>query len=190
MNPVTLYFAAADDVTLPWALRHAAPPGGVALLTSPRRYHVALLDEARGAASRNGRVHLDDVFEARVFSPAAELRWLHTGDGQGRAVVLTEDAAALPDEMSERPAPINAAGTHAGGYLLWGRVAGTAGDGWTTFATERIGTLDIPAVITTGHAHVATREYIAVDPAHGNAYIAGERLLHFEPISPARPKDS
>jgi CRISPR-associated protein (TIGR03984 family) len=190
MNPVTLYSAAADGVTLPWTLRHAAPPGGIALLISPRRYHVALLNDTREITPRNGEIHLDDVFEARIFSPIAELRWLHTGDGKGRAALLTEDAMALPDEMSERPAPINAADTNAGGYLLWGRVAGTAHDGWTTFATERIGTLDIPAAVPAGHAHVATREYIAVDPSHGNAYIAEERLLHFEPISPARPKDS
>ncbi len=190
MNPATLHSAAVDGVTLSWALRHAAPPGGVALLTSPRRYHVALLDDTRELIPRKGAIHLDDVFEARVFSPATELRWLHTGDGQGRAVILTEDTTALPDELSERPDPINAVDTNAGGYLLWGRAAAAAGDGWTTFATERIGTLDIPADITTGHARVATREYVAVDPTHGNAYIAEERLLAFEPISPARPEDS
>ena len=190
MNPVTLHSAAANGVTLSWALRHAAPSGGIALLTSPRRYHVALLDDMGEVISRKGEIQLDDVFEARVFSPASELRWLHASDGQGRAVVLTEDATALPDELSERPDPLNAVDTNASGYLLWGRAAAVAGDGWTTFATERIGTLDIPADITTGHARVTIREYVAVDPMHGNAYIAEERLLGFEPVSPTRPEDS
>ncbi|GAA2162031.1 type III-D CRISPR-associated protein Csx19 [Actinomadura napierensis] len=190
MNTVTLHSAATKDVTLRWALREAAPAGGVALLATARRYQVGLVDDARELKSRSGTIAPDDVFEARVFTPTSELRWLHIADGKGRAVVLSENDAAIPNQFGEQLAPINAVDTCTGGYLLWGRVARSAGDGWTTLATERIGTLSIPADITGDHARLATCEYIAVEPVHGNAYIAEERLLHFETIAPSRPKDS
>lgn len=39
-------------------------------------------------------------------------------------------------------------------------------------------------VQTTARARLAARQYIAVEPEHGNAYVAEERLLRIEPYYP------
>ncbi|TDC84516.1 CRISPR-associated protein Csx19 [Actinomadura sp. 7K507] len=171
-----LHVAARDGITFPEAME--AAPDGVALLTTPWRYEVVTADEARRSAP-------EGVFEARVFDEHAELRWLNEADDRGRAVLLTEDPAALPAPFTERE-QIEVVGTEAGGYLLWGKAV-EASDGWTTLTTERIGSLRIPAEIARGeHASLVTREYIARDPDHGNAYIAEERLLTFQVSEPLR----
>ncbi|MFF0771834.1 CRISPR-associated protein Csx19 [Nonomuraea wenchangensis] len=180
---VVLHAVSWRDIRLDEVLQHAAP-GSVALLSTPQAYHIALVGASGGLETRRGSVRLRDVFEARFFDERAELRWVNFADGRGSAVFLTEDAAMLPDDASERLPDVEATDTRAGAYLLWGRSAGSAGD-WTTLSTERIGTIDIPAVIPAEqHAQVLTREYIALDPDHGNAYIAEERLLRFDLATP------
>lgn len=176
---VVLHAVSWRDVRLDEALTHAAP-GSVALLSTPRTYHIALVSASGGVKTRKGSVRLEDVFEARFFDECAELRWVNIADGRGTAVFLTEDAAVLPAGSGERLPDVVATDTRTGAYLLWGRSAGSV-NGWTTLSSERIGTIDIPAEIPAEqHAHVVTREYIAQDPDHGNAYVAEERLLRFD----------
>jgi len=174
---VVLHTAARDGLTFSEALTHA--PDGVALLSSPWRYQVVLVHNGR-VLSRGDEPDLTEIFEARIFNERAELRWLHTGDGRGRAVLLSEDAAALSADFPERDGTVHAAEVLEGQYLLWGRVVG-GGDGWTALAAERIGTIHIPVDIPRQpeYAALTTREYVARDPRHGNAYIAEERLLRF-----------
>ncbi|MCP2337971.1 type III-D CRISPR-associated protein Csx19 [Actinomadura rupiterrae] len=178
MTGTILHVAARDGLTFAEAMRHA--PDGIALLTTPWRYEVATAAEARRAAP-------EGVFEARVFDERTELRWLGGPDDPGRTVVLTEDPAALPAAFPDA-GRLEAVGTETGGYLLWGRVV-EASDGWTTLTTERIGTLRIPGEFGRGdRVALTTREYIAREPDHGNAYIAEERLLSFEVSAPHREK--
>jgi len=180
-----LFSAARDGVTLDWALRHAAPPGtSIGLFQTPRRYYVARVDDGR-VSLRDGSIPLEEVFDARVFSDDVELRWLNVDDGHGRAVALTEDAAALPEQFEERHEPIRAVDVLRGEYLLWGRAAAHHDTGWTTLTSARVGALDVPATVPAGErAVLVTREYVARDPEHGNAYVAEERLLHLETAQP------
>ena len=174
MTGPTLHVATRDGLTFTEAMERA--PDGFALLTTPWRYEIVTTDEARRSAP-------EGVFEARAFTEHTELRWLHDDADRGRAVLLTEDPSALPDDFA-KPAPVETIGTKTGGYLLWGKAVETS-DGWTTLTTERIGSLRVPGEYARG-AHVAltTCEYIARDPEHGNAYIAEERLRSFELSEP------
>jgi CRISPR-associated protein (TIGR03984 family) len=179
---VVLHAVSWRDIRLDEVLGHAAP-GSVALLSTPRAYHVSLVG---ASGDLDGSVRLEDVFEARFFDERAELRWVNIAGGRGSAVLLTEDAAMLPDGSGERLPDIVSVCSLEGSYLLWGRSAGSA-NGWTTLASERIGTIDIPADVPAGlHARIVTREYVARDPDHGNAYIAEERLLRFD-LAPLEP---
>lgn len=182
--PTTILHAAArDDMHLDEALGQAALRDGVALLATPRHYHVARMTDGWPYPSGGAGVPLEDVFEARVFNPGAELRWLHTGDGRGRAVLLTEDETRIPESFAERPEPITADEALRGEYLLWGRATGNR-DGWTTLATARIGTLAIPVIAADGRrVRLLTREYVTYEPSHGNAYVAEERLLYLEQVA-------
>ncbi|MEU5995862.1 CRISPR-associated protein Csx19 [Spirillospora sp. NPDC047418] len=179
MTGTTLHVATRDGLTFAEAMESA--PDGFALLTTPWRYEIVRTVDAR-------RSMPEGVFEARVFNEHTELRWLDDADS-GRTVVLTEDPAAIPAAFAKHE-PVEAVDTLPGGYLLWGkavRTSGTASGGWTTLTTERIGSLRVPGEFRGGsHVTLATREYIARDSVHGNAYIAEERLLSFEISEPLR----
>ncbi|MEV5575466.1 CRISPR-associated protein Csx19 [Spirillospora sp. NPDC052269] len=176
MTETTLHVATRDGLSFAEAMD--AAPDGFALLTTPWRYEIMSTAEARRSTP-------EGVFEARVFDEHTELRWLDNADDIGRTVMLSEDAAALPAAFATLD-PVKATGTVTGGYLLWGKAV-QASDGWTTLTTERIGSLRVPGEFSRGgHVALVTREYIARDPNHGNAYVAEERLLGFEPSEPLR----
>jgi CRISPR-associated protein (TIGR03984 family) len=176
-----LHAAVRPGISLDQALRQA-PRGGIALLSTPRHYHVARMENGRPHLRGDTPVPLGDVFEARIFDGTSELRWLHTAAGHGQAVLLTEDDTALPEDFDERIEPVSAADTSRGEYLLWGRVAACR-DGWATLATARIGTFDVPVPADIGaRIRLVTREYVAHEAEHGNAHIAEERLLRLEPV--------
>lgn len=147
-----------------------AAPRAFALLITPSRFEVTTVSAVHPSET-------EDVYEARLFGERAELRWLATSGGH--AVFLTEDRDELPSFFTPL-APVVATGVCDGQYLLWGRGAGEAREGWTTLATERIGSIRVPAEVEQGgYAAVKTREYIVQDPEHGNSHIAEERLLAF-----------
>ena len=176
-----LYGVGHPDVSITDALAAAGLIGGTALLATPSRYHVALVT-ADGCITPHGPIDdLRDVFEARVFTPDAELRWLHEADQKGRAVFLTEDENLLPADFDPVPA-LAAIETLPTQYLLWGEPASASGQ-WTTLSAGRIGPRDVPIRATGGRVRLAAREYVAVDE-HGNAYIAEERLIGLEPYQP------
>ncbi len=179
MTGTTLHVATREGLTFAEAMNSA--PDGFALLTTPWRYEVVSTADARRSTPAG-------VFEARVFNEHTELRWLNDADS-GRTVVITEDPAAIPADFTKRES-MEAVGTLSGGYLLWGKAVqapSAAPDGWTTLTTERIGSLRVPGEFPGGcHVALATREYIAHDSDHGNAYIAEERLLSFEISEPLR----
>jgi CRISPR-associated protein (TIGR03984 family) len=179
-----LYSRADDDITLPEAITLAAPRSGIALLASPARYQVA--DVRDGTCyGPTGPCALDEVFEARVFGPDLELRWLHAGAGRGRAVALAEQEAALPAEFSEALPVLAAVRTFEQHYLLWGMTVDPVADGWATLFSARVGTLSVP-LASSGQGHkvrLRAWEYVAVEPDHGNAYVAEERLTSLEEVS-------
>ncbi len=179
-----LHGRASDGLTLAEAIRLAAPRLGVALLASPARYQVAdLRDGACGGPA--GPCLLDEVFEARAFGPDLELRWLHTSGGAGRAVALAEQEDELPASLGEQLPALPAVRVFDQRYLLWGTTTDPAADGWATLFSARIGTLDVPVAGSRSGRKVrlCAREYVAVEPAYGNAYIAEERLLGLEEVA-------
>ncbi|MEU8037765.1 CRISPR-associated protein Csx19 [Streptosporangium sp. NPDC049078] len=193
-----LYGGAAVGATLPRAVQAAGLVGGCALLTAPSAHHVARVEE-HGCATPTGPVDLSCVYEARVFTPKVELRWVEAG----YAVLLTEDRSLLPAFFGESVAPLSAVATPDAHYLLWGEVGAPASDGgrdsgrvsgkaevaaqgWVTLRSARIGTLTVPMAPfpVKNRVRLVAREYVVADEVHGNAYVAEERLMGFEPYAP------
>lgn len=172
----TLYAASAENLPLPEAL--ATVPDGRALLTSPSAYRAGLVRDGR-CLSPTGPIDVSAVYEARAFTEHLELRWMEPG----HAVLLTEREEAIPAAFTTRIAPLNAVTTIQTRYLLWGSATPLA-PGWTTLRSSRVGVITVP-VAHTGRERVrlTVREYVAAD-AHGNAYVADERLIRFEPYRP------
>lgn len=139
--------------------------GAVALLSSPRRFAVGRLAGDRVVDRTGSPLELDDVFEARLFIPDRELRWLRRGDGGDGTVVAELDDGRWLDPIDQT-------------YLVWGASAGDQADGWTTLSTARGASLTVP-VATSGRARLVAREYVRVDE-HGNARVADQRLLRLE----------
>lgn len=196
-----LHSRAAEPVSLKDALAHARLTGAVALLSTPRSFLIAAVRDGHRCTTPEepAGTPLDDVFEARVFTPHTELRWIATGPSAGRAAVLTEDEAHLPTgPFTEDITPLTAIDTIESRYLLWGRPLAThpAPDGWTTLHTPRIGTLHIPTPAGTpppgadDRMQLVAREYVCTEPRHGNAYIAEERLLRLETTGPKQKKET
>lgn len=184
----TLHGAAHPGVPLPAAIAASPLTGATALLTAPSSYRVARVDSAGNCATPDGPADLAPVYEARVFTPNAELRWLGEAGGPGRAVVLTEDPTLLPNDFPETNGlALNAVGTLDAHHLLWGETTGQDGSRtWTTLSSARIGTLTVP-VRTSGRARLKSLQYVAVEPDHGNAYIAEERLIQLESYPDTHP---
>jgi CRISPR-associated protein (TIGR03984 family) len=181
-KPVTiLHSRAADGISLPEAIRVAVPDHAIAFLASPGRYQVT---KVRGSACYGpvGLCSLDEVFEARAFNPEAEMRWLHVDSGLGRAVVLAEEEHALPTGFGQPLSPLVAAEVFPQRYMLWGRPTPPRHDGWISLYAARVGMLEVPLTASGRgrRVYLTAREYISVDPDHGNAYVAEERLLTLE----------
>ncbi|PID55085.1 MAG: hypothetical protein CSB46_00895 [Micrococcales bacterium] len=117
-----------------------------------------------------GRVDLCDVFEARVFNAAKELRWVHRSKGSGRVAIV-------PDGCSEnrQPKPFHEHKTIE--RLLWGSVADTH-DGWTSVYSPRYGTahLPLPGVAKSERVYLRSVEY-TVEDQYGNVRVADLRHL-------------
>lgn len=182
----TLHAAAHPGLPLAEALatcvRASKLAEATALLTAPSRYDIALVGADGGCRTPQGPAQLSEVYEARVFTADAELRWREEPGAPGRAVLLTEEPALLPPEFPETDGlELEAVGTLTTHQLLWGQATEGAGK-WTTLTGASV-TLRVP-VQTTARARLAARQYIAVEPEHGNAYVAEERLLRIEPYYP------
>jgi CRISPR-associated protein (TIGR03984 family) len=174
----TLFTACASGLTLPEALARAGVEDGCILLTAPTAFHIGSV-QAGSCVTATGRIDLDGVYEARAFTPQAELRWVEAG----HAVLLTEEEHLLPPDFTDRLDPMRTVTTLTARYLVWGQVTSTA-PGWASLRSRRTGKLAIPMpVAPTEAARLIAREYVVADPTHGNAYVAEERLIGFAPYS-------
>jgi CRISPR-associated protein (TIGR03984 family) len=191
----TLYGRARPATTFADALARAGFTDAVALLSAPHAYRVARVRQDRCHAHNDDPDLLSAVFDARVFDERCELRWLCTEDRHGQAVLLSEDPAALPAGFGDVLPDLHAESTLASYYLLWGTPqpaaapAGEPADAWTALRTPRIGTLHVPVPLPPPgrRLRLAAREYVCVEPRHGNAHVAEERLLRIEPGEPVEP---
>lgn len=120
------------------------------------------------------------AYEARLFHPDWEVRWLRQGRA-GRLAVLWDRAEAarpdLGDPGSEDWKDIR--DNLPQKYLLWGKPVEEK-DGWVKLTNARIGTLWAPIAKTPSsnkaRAVLKTREYLQT-LNHGNVCVVEERLL-------------
>lgn len=188
-----------EPASLSVALDEAAAvlgPGSIGFLSAPTEHHLVRLHGATPHLP-DGPVGLAGVFSARLFSPEAELRWLHTGSGLGEAVLVAEHAAPLPGWSAE---PVPVIEVIDSRYALWGRrfePLPTGEAGWCRAFEGRLGRLDVPlrgplpppGVSEHGwpeaYLSLVCREYVTEDD-YGNAEVVEERLVAIETATPTR----
>ncbi|MCL2455400.1 MAG: CRISPR-associated protein Csx19 [Micrococcales bacterium] len=122
--------------------------------------------EERDATEIDATPSLAEAFELRLFTSAAELRWVHEPGGRGTWHILIDTTDATTGlERLEGPAVPR---------LFWGRAAEVR-DGWTRLADARIGSLWVPVVVDPGfYVSLDVVEYTRTD-GHGNTAVAEER---------------
>jgi CRISPR-associated protein (TIGR03984 family) len=143
---------------------------------------VACVGDSFKCLDRSGNsASLNEIFEARIFHEKAELRWLQSGLGFGRAVVLGEfPLPSLADaswELQESPY----CGKVRQTYLIWGERESATENGWTTFSTSRIGRIDVPVSMPgeRKRAWMKSFEYLK-EFEYGNVGVFEERLIGVE----------
>ncbi|MBL8924640.1 MAG: hypothetical protein JNM77_00165 [Pseudonocardia sp.] len=139
-----------------------------------------------------GPARLDGAFAVRLFGPATDLRWVQTGGGRGRAVLVTEQALDIAG-WTGTAVPVTAA-LH-GTYAVWGRrfTPHPEAAGWCIVNERRTGPLHVPV---TGpqpaegddpwpaqYLELTHCEYVGLD-THGNAHVVEERLTGFRAATP------
>jgi CRISPR-associated protein (TIGR03984 family) len=198
-----LYGRASENITLLQALEQCQNvlAKAIALLYTPTHCLFAQVSSAANQTvallNANGQaIALTDIFEARVFNPTAELRWLNDRNGSGRAVLLSEDnaiSAYLETTVAEVP-DLELAGlpkqslliTLDQTYILWGqgtqKQPDTLRTGWSRLASARIGKLDVPLanVKHLQYVKLKVREYLQTVDEHGNVAVVEERLVALE----------
>jgi CRISPR-associated protein (TIGR03984 family) len=192
MNPVPLFIYTAEKLTLITAIqafRSVEKNQAVSLFYTPFRCCFGLLNEDGTITGANGEsINLSSVFEARLFSPKIELRWLndpsHEGEHQTAILAETELAeSAIGDPWKRRVTGVpQVVGTLEQTYLLWGEGTGnTLSHGWSELATARIGALPVPigGVRKNERVILHAREYLA-EYNHGNVAVLDERLVKLE----------
>jgi CRISPR-associated protein (TIGR03984 family) len=165
-------------------------PMTIALLYTPSACFLAQA-QGEGVTGYDGKsADLTTVFEARIFNPSCEVRWLHKSGGKGSGVFLSENASGPGDWVSLSPVgSIKEPENHR--YLLWGMTvkddAKELATGWSWLAAANIGKYAIPLAGDglERRARLVYREYIGLAPGeagdrHGNVTVCEERLLGFE----------
>lgn len=154
-----------------------------ALLYKPNACILGVVDRDCQVTDSSGNVSLDQVFEARVFSAAAELRWLKDpgGAGEGRAVLVSGDPLTVLDGWQSSATDL--VGAIEQTYLLWGKWEEAAGlpEGWSRLSTAQVGRLDVPVGNVNAEERVVLKavEYLATTK-HGNVIVVDERLTGME----------
>jgi CRISPR-associated protein (TIGR03984 family) len=183
MTETKLFIHTKPDINLPDALKQCAPvlrherEPVRAILYSPKNCCFALLDEQGVLRDSRGVIKPDTVFEARAFSPSAELRWLREPHKIGRAALLTENESIdFGWEKEQQPV----FGKIEQQYLLWGQGAAQAkiDNRWSKLATARIGVYEAPIadIEHKDYVQLITREFLR-ELEDGNVCVVEERLL-------------
>jgi len=194
---MTLYARAGNNISFQEALKNCSgillEHPAIALLYTPSWCGFAQVGEAANLilSQRHGEgFDPDPVFEARVFSEVAELRWLKNWPNEGRAALISEqDISGYLDQPAGTYTSDNCLDQR---YLLWGEGIEAANDAlpdrWSRLAMARVGTIDVPypldgREVVTGKGErlqLLTREYLDVIDDFGNVAVVEERLLKLE----------
>lgn len=140
-----------------------------AILYTPKDCHLVLVDKNGKFFNEDGEFAPQSVFEARIFNEKAELRWLNESDGKGKMAIISD--GRFPDIVGTIPQT----------YLLWGQSADRPQNGWTKFATARIGAFYVPVELKADetYARVTAVEYLK-EYDDGNVAVVDERLTGIE----------
>ena len=164
------------------------------LFYTPKQCLFGRLDGDTIRDSQDKEVNLKQIYEARIFNPSVELRWLKSlsTDGLGSAVYLFEKPAETKKNWEQLPT-LNDLSNHENHYLLWGEHWQTENlaENWSCLATSRIGKLLVPiANLEKQRVVLKTREYfglprnadgkLTLAGEHGNKVVVEERWLSLE----------
>ena len=118
---------------------------------------------------------LTKVFEARIFNEVSEMRWLNDTSGNHATAILSEKQLAFYGKTLEAEPGIISGLCQE--YLLWGKSADKPQNGWTKFATARIGSCYVPVELTQSetYARFTAIEYLK-KYEDGNVAVVDERL--------------
>lgn len=167
-TPLHLATAACDAVTAVNVARSVLDGSLASIMWwSPRRARWQHLDAVEANPT--------DMFEFRAFDGQSEVRWVRASDS-GHLCVLSDAPVHDVSGVGLDAAVRAFHQTNDTTYLLWGE-ATEAG----VLLDTRIGTLSVPGVAGAGRHVLEAREYLAVDPTTGTAYVAEERLRGVRP---------
>jgi len=125
---------------------------------------------------------LDWGFEARIFNSNYELRWLNQSNGEGIAVLLSEQGI---ESYFKKSVDLDAIKAQEQAYFLWGEgYKAILKPGWSRLTTARLGKLDIPVGgvnQSKQRVKLITKEYFqCLAELHGNVIVAEERLMDLQ----------
>lgn len=182
---VTLYGRCTkDNIDLKSALEKCQTElfEAVAIIYSPISCQFAKLDQTGNLTNaKNEIISLNKVFELRAFNQNCELRWLNELNGQGKAVLISEqDISSCLDECIP---PIKVLDIIPQKYILWGeKVKTVLISEWGKLASSRIGSIDVPVRGLTADKRVYLNavEYLKTIDNNGNVSVVEERLTGLE----------
>jgi CRISPR-associated protein (TIGR03984 family) len=187
--PITLYSYRAENITLQAAIAQCQNylDQAIGLFYSPQKCQLFQMNkDGKLMDSYDREIKLGnnslDTFEARLFNPNYELRWVNENQGVGTAVFLTEKLVNLAEFEQLEDQSVEVLPQQ---YLLWGESAKGIPKalGWQRVAEARIGKLDIPLGTSLGkkaRVYLNSLEYIAEVDNFGNCAVIEERLINLE----------
>ncbi|MBD2395141.1 TIGR03984 family CRISPR-associated protein [Cyanobacterium aponinum FACHB-4101] len=184
-----LHAQSSVNITLSEAINQCLNPleDAIALLYSPNFCQVLKLEKDGNLSNSKEEIintnYQDNyIFEARIFNPNYELRWLNEDEGKGTAAIISEND--FDNCLAKKLDSIKVIDTINQQYLLWGEKAKTKlNEGWQRLSAARIGSLDIPlsqSLSQEKRVYLNTREYLKVMDNFGNVRVIEERLINLE----------
>lgn len=186
-----LYCYSKDNLTLKTALQECQHclKDAVALLYSIDKCQFAKVS-ADSLLDPNQAIPIDNfgdryIFEARIFNPDCELRWLNQNNGMGQGALICERANSQLAELTwQDNSPLEYLESLPQQYLLWGqKTDAAASEDWQKLSSARIGTLTVPIgeeISKNQRVYLKTQEYLAQIDTNGNVAIIEERLIQLE----------
>lgn len=174
-----------QKITLAESLKQCASvlsKGGIALLYSPSQCQFAKI-QSNGTLtdSEEKEINLKDIFEVRAFNQNSELRWLNQSNGEGQAVLISEEDN-ISDYLADCLPNLEAIDVIKQKYLLWGEGVKSISKnpGWGKLAESRIGKINVPVELTPNQrVYLNAIEYLQADN-YGNVSVVEERLISLE----------
>jgi len=196
-----LYTYHKDKLSLTEVVQLPLAEGTLGLFYTPKQCQFGRWDNGKISDAEGNPLVLEQVFEARLFHPTAELRWLRepSTDGLGSAVYLFDNKPKTQTTFNGwQTQTLNDLTLQTNQYLLWGENWEMADStaGWSALAGVRIGQMWVPLQNLEKNQRVClkTLEYVGL-PCHadgkltlageyGNQVVVEERWLSLEPLSP------